>query len=435
MHKSEISEEILSKIKIEIKDTLFYMPGETLKGTIKLYPGIKFNIKNNILNFKIKLVQYEFWEYNNIKLKELKNVYKTEIKENNIKYILKKGENYDIKERIKIGDFSMVLIEKENKEKKIAVPFEFKIDEQSENEKMLPTFQYETNKYFLGIRHLLEVENIEYSARNYIGLFIGKSRNIKSSTKEIINNHNSWFNTLNTKVIFEKESYAFGEEMKFKMETNSNLLFKKVTKIEPEIYRKIEWIGYMKNSLIEKKNLPCDDFNYNEDKHCIMSKLLLPQRIVELKENYDNLKNEGIGISGFFGIFDLIAELYHCYDTLKEILRLDAEKNKFKEDIKVVSKFNKSIMKSKKEEKELKKISEELKKFIYFKDNKVAGFVKFITDITPPVNGYYFKCYYNFKINVHISGIIADQDKSFKNNMDFYDGNEYVKKMKKILKC
>ena len=80
MKKSEISKEILSQIYIEIEDTLFYVPGETVKGTIKLFPGVKFNINDNLLNFKIKLLQYEFWEYSNIDKIDFKNVYKTEIK-------------------------------------------------------------------------------------------------------------------------------------------------------------------------------------------------------------------------------------------------------------------------------------------------------------------------------------------------------------------
>lgn len=58
--------------------------------------------------------------------------------------------------------------------------------------------------------------------------------------------------------------------------------------------------------------------------------------------------------------------------------------------------------------------------------------MKFIRDITPPVQGYYFNCQYNFKINIHVSGIIFDQEKQMKTDIEFYDGEEYVKKMKKL---
>ena len=69
MKKSEIEDEFISKIKIEL-DTLFYMPGEKIKGIIKIYPGIKLKIKNNILNLKLKILQYEFWDYVNIQADE-----------------------------------------------------------------------------------------------------------------------------------------------------------------------------------------------------------------------------------------------------------------------------------------------------------------------------------------------------------------------------
>ena len=37
-----------------------------------MYPGIKIEIKNNILNWKIKLLQYELWDYTKIKTDEIK---------------------------------------------------------------------------------------------------------------------------------------------------------------------------------------------------------------------------------------------------------------------------------------------------------------------------------------------------------------------------
>ena len=85
MKKSEIKEELISKIKIEL-ETLFYMPGEKVKWIIKIYPGIKIEIKNNILNLKLKFLQYEFWDYTNIQTDELKNIHKTEVSTNNIEY-------------------------------------------------------------------------------------------------------------------------------------------------------------------------------------------------------------------------------------------------------------------------------------------------------------------------------------------------------------
>jgi len=64
---------------------------------------------------------------------------------------------------------------------------------------------------------------------------------------------------------------------------------------------------------------------------------------------------------------------------------------------------------------------------------KIIGFIRFAQDITPPVNGYYFNCNYNFKVEVHMSEMLYNQDKSIKNQIDFYDGENYITDMKKLL--
>ena len=83
---------------------------------------------------------------------------------------------------------------------------------------------------------------------------------------------------------------------------------------------------------------------------------------------------------------------------------------------------------------EEKIINDNLKKFVYFKDNKIVGFIKFAKDITPPVEGYYFKCDYNLKIEVEITGIILNRNRYLKTQIDMYDSDEYITQMKKILK-
>ena len=39
MNKNDIKDELISEMKIELKDTLFYMPGETIERTIILNPS------------------------------------------------------------------------------------------------------------------------------------------------------------------------------------------------------------------------------------------------------------------------------------------------------------------------------------------------------------------------------------------------------------
>ena len=79
-------------------------------------------------------------------------------------------------------------------------------------------------------------------------------------------------------------------------------------------------------------------------------------------------------------------------------------------------------------------IKEELKKFVYFKNNKIIGFIKFKNDITPTVDGYYFKCDYNLKLDIKLTeGLSNYSNNILKTKIDLYDGNEYIENMKKKL--
>ena len=77
----------------------------------------------------------------------------------NIEYELNEEEKPNFKDNEKFGKFSIVLIEKENKDKFISIPFEYELDKNNEN--LLQTFQYE--KYILGIRYILTAECEEYN--------------------------------------------------------------------------------------------------------------------------------------------------------------------------------------------------------------------------------------------------------------------------------
>ena len=90
MKKEDINFELISKIEIKVEDTLFYMPGEIIKGKIIINP--KYKVKDKIFHLTLKIIQYEFWEYNNIEIEELKNIYKTIIQEENIEYKLNELE-------------------------------------------------------------------------------------------------------------------------------------------------------------------------------------------------------------------------------------------------------------------------------------------------------------------------------------------------------
>jgi len=92
------------------------------------------------------------------------------------------------------------------------------------------------------------------SIKKYTGLFIGKKKNMSFvDKKEISQSYQVGLGTLNIKMNIPKQVYYYGEEIECQVESDSNLLFKKVTKIQQSLYRKIEWMGYVKNSLLDKK--------------------------------------------------------------------------------------------------------------------------------------------------------------------------------------
>ena len=466
MKKSEISEELITKIKIEL-DTLFYIPEETIKGTIKLYPGIKLETKNNKLHLKLKIFQYEFWEYTNIEIDELKNIYKTEISTNNITYELKENEkpNYNEKEKINLSN-SIILIEKEDKDKVISIPFEYKIIKD-----ILPTFQFETDKYILGIRHLLIVECEEYNSLNYIGLFIGKQKNENLSESKTINDkYKSLFDDIDIKVLFEKESYYFGEDIKMIIKNNAKYTFDsgKIT-FKQNLYRKIQWIGYLKNTLLDKKiifekvkeNIKSKQKDNDQDTDNDLEFFVECFEIFARPLGY-SIIGEGIGglsgaiiggiicphvllgmflggtlsffIGGYGGISAGILANHYSPGQNKFTNYFKYNTNNINDKVEKLQNGNNSSIENLKDENEDVELKEELQKFVYFKNNKIIGFIKFKDNITPPVNGYYFKCDFNFNLDVEISGVFKDTKKKIlKRKIDFYDGNEYINKMKKLL--
>ena len=569
MKKEDIHHEFISKIEIKIEDTLFYIPEETIKGSILINPTYQMDIKDKILHLSLKLMQYEFWERANVKIEEIKNIHLTKIQEDNIEYKLKPD---DISENQLFESFN--LIEKENKI--ISIPFKIKI----KNEKILPTFQFQNKDYFLGIRHLLLVECQEYNSSNYIGLFIGKIKNQEYYPQKIIKeNYKVGLDSLEVIANFKKLSYTFDEQLDYNVKTNTNLHFQKITKIKQEFYRKIEWIGYVKNSVLSKDILDNQKVKYNENEYGFFSRLTMPlasvagtvalgtvggfmgtfggasigyggsekkeiSKIVnsESKDNKDkdntnknnneeqknvnvnsdenkindnnndikeyfrlhrksksdnnimpdsskdansndikedankvdeqnnnnddsdsckdveiegyikpnptsepnNIKNNnnnkddetsflGGIIGGIFGgiigtsvgaITGFVAGTAIQFSVMKDILNLNDNHNN------IYSKFEMKLSKPEYE----KILIDSLKKFVYFKDNKVVGFIKFAYNIVPPIDGYYFKCNYNIKIKLEINGIILSSKKYLKTKVDLYDSEEYVSNMKKIFK-
>ena len=457
MKKEEINSELISKIKIQVENTLFYMPGETIKGKIIINP--KYKMKDKVFHLTLKLIQYEFWEYNNKEIEELKNIYKTVTQEENLEYKLNEMLLELSKEKSSNSFENFSIIEKEEENKIISIPFEFKI----KADKILPTFQFQNKDYILGIRHLLIAECEEFNSSNYTGLFIGKNQNTElSEPKEIKESYMVGLGSLEIIANYPKLSYKTDEEIILNIETKADLNFKKVTEVEETFYRKINWVGYLKNSNLDRKIYGERSFKYNENKYGSLERLTMP-----IKPVIDSLCGAALGIGGGIFLFSggfldtvesirggvgrgvsflggaigaaiggiifapigfvvgFFTGLFNQGSVLQDCLNLNYNEKNMQNDFKEKIYLNE-------EQKSL--LIEELKKFVFFKDNKVAGFIKFGQDITPPVNGYYFNCEYNMKIQVEIAGIVLNRNKYLKTQIDLYDSDEYNKKMKKIFK-
>ena len=460
MKKEDINFELISKIEIQLDNTLFYMPGETITGKIILNPKYRMKIKDNFFHCSLKIMQYEFWEKTNIEINELKNIHATTVQEENIEYEFRDNGN-DLPP--KPNDINFTIIEKENEDKNITIPFQIKLTK----EKILPTFQYEEKNYILGIRHLLIAECKEYNSSNYIGLFVGKIPNKEFiEAKSIKESFIVDIGTLEIIANYPTLSFKTDGDIIVDIKTNSNLYFKKITEIQQKFYRKIEWKGFMKNSVLSKNIYDNQTFTYNENKYGLISRLTVPLKIVYSSlEGGVKLGKMGFYIGSRFGFAKIIKLALGIYSFPRNAQEAENERTLggfvlgimafplgliggfFKgfydqgDLVKDIMNINdkteniENIFEPKLENAQnQKELGENLKKFVYFKNDKVVGFVKFSKNITPPVDGYYFKCKYNIKIDVKIAGIILNRKRYLKTKIDLYDSDEYINNMKNLFK-
>ena len=448
MKKEDINYELISTIEIQVHDTQFYLPGELIKGNIKLNP--QYKIKEKLLHLTLKIAQYEFWDYITQEPEELKNIYTTIIQEENIEYKL---ENEELPKKENVEGFeNYSIIMKEDDKKFISIPFELKLDDK----KILPTFQFENKEYFLGIRHLILVECKEYNSSNYTGLFIGKIKNNEfSEPKEITESYMVGLGFLEIKARFPSLSIKDGENINVDISTNENLLFKNISTITQSFYRNIKWVGYMKNTLFDKtfysthSRQPIEKISpKKKDEFSLAEKITAPIRpiitsvqgfilggifgfcISNISFDDEPSFNLGALIAGIIGSpIGMICGFFKgIIDQGKMIIN---GMNNIMKESKTNEGFNNKVSEREKVEVALIK---NLKKFVYFKDNKVVGFIKFARDITPNLNGYYFNCENNIKIEVGITGIILNRNKYLKTPIDLYDSEEYIEQMKNLFK-
>ena len=236
--------------------------------------------------------------------------------------------------------------------------------------------------------------------------------------------------SLEIKVKYPKLSFKSDEEISLTIETNANLNFKKVTEVKETFYQKINWVGYLKNSNLDRKIYKENTREYNEFEFSLVERLTFP--IHPLVFSLE------LGIGFAIGACSSIPGV-SIWTYFWLYWRFISTRKNRKKDALNLNDYNKYIGNNYKEkidinEEQKSKLIEELKKFVFFKDNKVVGFIKFGSDITPPVNGYYFNCEFNMKIEVEIAGIILNRNKYLKTQIDIYDSDEYIAKMKHLFK-
>ena len=196
----------------------------------------------------------------------------------------------------------------------------------------------------------------------------------------------------------------------------------------------------MKNSLLNKTIFHSQIYTLNENKFGLIEKINAPLLPIE-KTISESIRGIVLGalLSTIWGPFGVVLGMCAVHEKVisginkgfskqgkivKEIFNADNHQKDFSNNFKT---------KMEKDDDE-KIVKDNLKKFVYFKDNKIMGFIKFSKDITPPVEGYYFKCDYNLKIEVEITGIILNRNRYLKTKIDMYDSDTYITQMKKILK-
>lgn len=403
INESKVFKSENSYLNIEINDSQFYMPRDVISGTIKLNPAFP----KDFYRIKLKLVQFEFWNYLGISSIDPNKVCINDLFIKNIEHKL-------------YGP---------NSNNEISIPFTFEIYDIYGNKKLLPTFQFQNDKYYMGIRHLLVAEYGEHECLNYKGLFIGKCANEekKLAANKQINNF-----AINIEIC--KQCFCFEEEINYKLTLNSS-----IKSAKRSLYRIIE----LNNNIADRKEyLNEPPINNDNNSNWNIGKLIpISLRGINLGAcgaifgayqgiNYGNrwyhnmlhniifnfvpcIKKDAIygAIGGLvFGAAEYI------YDSFSRNNNNEFKKNLSNE---IPSQFIK--------EEDLVK---NLEKFVFFKDKKVIGFIKFENDITPTVNGNLFKCNYYIEVN-SINPTIPE---SCKIEIDIYDGEHYCNNMKNLFR-
>ena len=202
--------------------------------------------------------------------------------------------------------------------------------------------------------------------------------------------------------------------------------------LQHSLFRKIEWVGYIKNTQLEKRLInqkkTHDYFRKPEEEEFGFDQFIFGILCGSLGGIGGGVSG-GIYASGFLKLVAVplggIASLAIGFIGGCLLYCIQPGTTKYEKETSYTINMEEVIEK----ENEIKEL---MKKFVFFNGDKVIGFIKFKEDITPPVNGYYFKCKFNIEIEIQFPESILNMKRKIKHKIDFYDGEKYVKKMKEL---
>ena len=314
-----------------VLDNYCIKPENCIEGNIYISPKITSAIKIENPKLIFTLTQFEFYEHQN------KENYEGKVNENAQQHkeiIFKKEASFSLNESNSISKCIKIPI-------KISLP---------KNGKLLPTFEYHSSEFVIGVRHIFTVQFPELKAINSVGIIICKSANI-----------------INNKINENDES--------LKMAGGEIVLFKDEQIYSMGMFNKGK-ISYLIRTAKKEYQLGDD----------ILIKIMLDSTGLQ---DY-NIQNIIIKLQKKITIFGFALNNKIERNVIQE---KTFEKNELEE--KQSSKYELEFTMSKVEEVKIKQ--EEFQQYLYFND-KILNNFEDISQLTPSMKGHLFSCEYKIKI-------------------------------------
>lgn len=275
-----------------VLDNYCIKPENYIEGNIYISPKITSAIKIQNPKLIFTLTQFEFYEHQN------KENYEGKINENAQQH----------KEIIFTKEASFSLKESNTISKCIKIPIKISLPK---NEKLLPTFEYHSSEFIIGIRHIFTVEFPELKSINSIGIIICKPANLNNNK---INENDETLKMSGGEIIIfkdeqiysmgmfnkgkisylirtAKKEYQFGDDILIKIMLDSTgLQDYNIQNIKIKLQKKITIFGFPLNNKIERNVIQEKTFEKNELEEKQSSKYELEFNLSKVEEIKINQK-------------------------------------------------------------------------------------------------------------------------------------------------